>query len=204
MFTIAGLPRNKAPLQEYLYPDHVRLPLSYDAARLQQDLAAITGIDWIEHFVKQNFEGEWSVLPLRICKGATHPVMMIYSNPSATEFEDGPLLAQTPYIREVLASLECEVQTARLMRLTPGSIIKEHSDPDLAAENGSARLHIPITTNDDVDFRLNGRRIVMEPGSAWYLRLSDRHSVANRGTADRVHMVIDCVANDWLKAMLAS
>lgn len=185
------------------YPDRVLLPLSFDAALLQRDLAWITGTEWTRHFVTQNFDGEWSVLPLRICEGATHPVMMIYSDPAATAFVDGPLLAQTPYLGAVLARFECPVQTARLMKLTPGSVIKPHRDHELAAEQGSARIHIPIVTNDAVDFRLNGERIVMVPGSAWYLRLSDPHSVANEGTTDRVHLVIDCLVNDWLRAMLA-
>jgi hypothetical protein len=90
------------------------------------------------------------------------------------------------------------------MRLTPGSIIREHRDHDLAAEWGAARIHVPITTNDDVDFRLNGRRVIMAPGEAWYLRLSDPHSVANRGASDRVHLVIDCVVDDWLAEQLRS
>lgn len=41
----------------------------------------------------------------------------------------------------------------------------------------------------------------MEAGSAWYLRLSDAHSVANRGTADRVHLVIDAAVNGWLESL---
>jgi hypothetical protein len=42
----------------------------------------------------------------------------------------------------------------------------------------------------------------MAAGSAWYLRLSDPHIVYNRGTADRVHLVIDAVVNKWLRAVL--
>jgi hypothetical protein len=38
----------------------------------------------------------------------------------------------------------------------------------------------------------------MRAGEAWYLRLSDPHAVANRGTSDRVHLVLDLVADDWL------
>jgi hypothetical protein len=38
----------------------------------------------------------------------------------------------------------------------------------------------------------------MKPGEAWYLRLSDPHAVANRGSSDRVHLVLDLVVNDWL------
>jgi uncharacterized cysteine cluster protein YcgN (CxxCxxCC family) len=44
--------------------------------------------------------------------------------------------------------------------------------------------------------------VVLEAGSSWYLRLSDPHSVANRGTADRVHMVIDAEVNDWVRHVL--
>jgi hypothetical protein len=41
----------------------------------------------------------------------------------------------------------------------------------------------------------------MAAGSSWYLRLSDPHSVANRGLTDRVHLVIDAVVNDWIGAL---
>ena len=84
------------------------------------------------------------------------------------------------------------------MRLTAGSVIKEHFDVDLSFEEGMVRLHIPVVTNEAVDFRLNGTRVVMEAGSCWYLRLSDPHSVANRGREDRVHLVVDAEANDWI------
>jgi hypothetical protein len=85
------------------------------------------------------------------------------------------------------------------MRLGPRSAIKEHSDHDLSFEQGTVRIHIPVVTNDQVDFRLNGTRCIMPAGSAWYLRLSDPHSVANHGTTGRVHMVIDATVNDWVK-----
>lgn len=184
-------------------PDRVRLPLSFDPDRLRTDLDAVNR-DWIDHLVKQNYEGNWSVLPLRHTKGATHPVMMIYSDPTATEFVDGPLLGLTPYFREVLAAFKCPLTVVRLMRLTPGSVIKPHFDHDLAAEHGVARIHIPITTNPDVEFLLNGTPVTMAPGEAWYLRLMDTHSVANRGSSDRVHLVIDAIVDDGLSEMLES
>jgi hypothetical protein len=87
------------------------------------------------------------------------------------------------------------------MRLAPGSVIKEHHDNDLSFELGMVRIHIPVVTNDDVDFRLNGVRCVMAAGSSWYLRLSDTHSVANRGASDRVRLVIDAAVNDWVEAL---
>src|SRR5271154_3703082 len=185
------------------FPDRLRLPLSFDPARLASDLAALSSAEWIAHFVQQNYEGDWDVIPLRGVAGARHPVQMIYPDPSATAFEDTPMLAASPYFREVLAAFKCEVQSVRLMRLTPGSVIKEHRDHDLDAETGMARVHIPITSNPEVAFELNRRRVVMAPGEAWYLRLSDPHRVANRGQTDRVHLVADLVVNDWLTELLS-
>jgi hypothetical protein len=84
------------------------------------------------------------------------------------------------------------------MKLAPGSVIKEHTDLDLAAEDGKARIHIPITSNPDVVFKVNGMPVPMGLGETWYLRLSDPHTVTNRGASDRVHLVIDACMNDWL------
>jgi len=63
-------------------------------------------------------------------------------------------------------------------------------------------LHIPIVTNEEVDFRLNGEQVILREGECWYLRLSDLHSVENNGQFDRVHLVIDAVVNDWLESQL--
>ena len=182
-------------------PDRVLLPLRFDPDLLQRDLAGLSSASWTAHFVTQNYDGDWSVIPLRAPAGATHPVMMIYSDPSATEFKDTPMLENSPHFRAVLNTFQCEIQSVRLMRLAPGSIIKEHRDNDLDIEHGVARIHVPVVTNPDVEFELNRSRVVMEAGSAWYLRLSDPHRVANRGAAARVHMVIDALANDWMRRM---
>jgi hypothetical protein len=183
-------------------PDRLRFPFTFDPDLLVGDLQKLASVDWIKHFVKQNYDGDWSVIPLRGKAGADHPVMMIYADPGATAFEDTPMLHGCSYFRAVLNTFKCPLQTVRLMRLTPGSRIKEHTDHELSIEEGCARIHIPITSNPDVEFYLNGARVVMSPGSAWYLRLSDPHQVANNGATDRVHMVIDAVANDWLTAVL--
>jgi quercetin dioxygenase-like cupin family protein len=185
-------------------PDRVRLPLAFDAGRMAAEAAQFAAADWTAHFVAQNYEGGWSILPLRCKAGATHPIMMAVSDPTATAFDETPWLARSPYLCEVLAAFPCPLLTVRLMRLDPGARIKPHCDPDLDAAQGDARLHVPITTNPAVDFRLNGTRVVMQPGEAWYVRLSDTHSIDNRGTTARIHLVIDCKVGDAFAAMLAA
>jgi hypothetical protein len=183
-------------------PDRIRLPLAFDAAAMAADLDRFDERDWTAHFVHDNYEGEWSALPLRAAAGETHKLRMIFANPLATDFADTPFLDRAPAIKAALARFECPLKAARLMRLAAGSVIKEHDDFDPDAERGTARLHIPITTSPEVEFLLNRQAVAMTPGSAWYLRLADPHSVANRGTQPRVHLVIDTWTNAWLLGML--
>ncbi len=192
--------------RDFLYglrmDDRIKLPMSFDVARLQHDLRQIQDEDWTDHFVKQNYEGKWSAVPLRAPALETHPIRMIYSDPTCTDFRDTAYLRAAPYIRKALEALHCPLMAVRLMKLTAGSRIKEHTDYDLCAEEGVARLHIPIQSNDRVDFVLNERPVKLEEGSCWYLRLSDPHSVENNGDEDRVHIVIDVVVDDWLRTHL--
>ncbi len=184
------------------WPDRIRLPFAFDPAQLAEEAAALGADAWTAHFVPQNYEGEWSALPLRARAGATHPVMMIYSDPGATDFVDTPLLARAPRLAAAIAAFRCPVHAARLMRLAPGSTIKEHRDHDLDAALGRARIHVPIATNSDVEFLLNGTRVEMAAGEAWYLRLADPHAVFNRSESARIHLVIDVMVDDWLAGRL--
>jgi hypothetical protein len=183
-------------------PDRVRLPLAFDPAPLAADLAAFGEEEWIRHFVHSNYEGNWSVIPLRAAEGETHPVRMIGTHPLAERFVDTFYLERAPAVQALLAALRCPLKAVRLMRLTPGSRILEHDDHDPDAANGTARLHLPITTNVGVEFLLNRRPVTMRPGELWYLRLSEPHAVANRGATDRVHLVIEVRLNDWLLGLL--
>jgi hypothetical protein len=42
----------------------------------------------------------------------------------------------------------------------------------------------------------------MNEGECWYLNVNFPHKVANRGATDRVHLVIDCAVDDWLRALV--
>jgi mannose-6-phosphate isomerase-like protein (cupin superfamily) len=182
--------------------DRVLLPLRFDAERMRADVARLSSSDWVDHFVPANYAGRWRIAPLRAPTGAEHPVMMIYSDPSCTSFSDTSILARCPYLQTALAAFRCELDAVRLMALSPGSEIKEHRDHELSVEEGVARLHVPVTTDPEVRFYLNGEVVSMRPGECWYLRLSDPHRVVNEGARDRVHLVIDARVNDWLRGLL--
>src|SRR3981081_584966 len=123
-----------AAMLQARFPDRLRLPFTFYPAMLAADLRRLSATPWISHFVTQNYDGDWSVIPLRAQAGARHPVQMIYSDPTATAFEDTPWLSDCPAFRAVLGTFACPLQAVRLMRLTPGSVIKEHTDHDLCFE----------------------------------------------------------------------
>lgn len=191
-----------APLAEPLLPDSLKLPLQFDVEHLQADLARILAEDHVPHFNTAYYEGDWSAVPLRSIDGrADH----IYPDPTAKDaFANTPLLERCPYVREVLGALQCPQRAVRFLRLKAGSIIKEHRDYELGFEDGEVRLHIPVITNPEVEFILNQARVTMNEGECWYLNVSRPHRVANRGATDRVHLVADCVVNDWLRELLLS
>lgn len=180
-----------------------RIPLSFDAARLQADLAQIPATDWIPHFNSQYHDGGWSGAALRAIGGAH---TRLYSDPLADRgaYADTPLLARCPGFREALAAFKCPLQSVRLLKIAAGCGIKEHTDYNLGFEDGEIRLHIPVTTNPDVDFYLDGRRLVMNEAECWYLDFNLPHRVHNRGTTDRIHLVIDCAVDEWIRSLFSS
>src|SRR5690348_3878731 len=178
----------------------LKLSFQFDPRPLQSELSQFTAPDFVPHFNTQYYEGAWSVIPLRSVGGAAR---QIYPDPTKHDsFADTPHLARCPYVREVLGRFQCAQLAVRFLRLAPGSIIKEHKDFKLGFEDGEVRFHIPVITNPSVEFVLNGSRVIMNEGECWYLDLNLPHRVANRGTTDRIHLVVDCILNDWLRELL--
>jgi hypothetical protein len=181
---------------------HLKLPLKFDPEPLRSDLDQVTSEDWVSHFNANYFEGDWSGVALRSVGGLSG---QLYSDPTAQEpFAPTPILDRCPNIRAVLDLFQCPLRSVRLLRLTAGSSIREHRDFDLGFDRGELRFHLPLLTNEDVIFFLDAHRVEMYPGECWYLDLSLPHWVENRGSSDRIHLVVDCEVNEWLQGLLAS
>jgi len=178
--------------------EHWKLPLAFDVGRLKADLAQVGDGEWTPHFNKGYYDGMWSGVALRTTEGARVP---LFPDPMQSTYVDTPMLERCGYIREVLARFQCPLQVVRLLRLSAGSHIKEHTDYNLSYEDGEVRVHVPIQTNSQVEFYLNGQRVVMGEGECWYVNVNLPHRIDNGGSADRVHLVIDCVLNDWLRGL---
>jgi hypothetical protein len=178
-------------------PAFAKLPLHFEPSRLLGDLDCIPESSWVNHFNEGYYEGTWSAVALRSPGGAES---RIYPDPAREEdFRDSQLLTKCSYIQEVIATFECPKTSIRLMKLGPNSKIREHTDLNLAYEDREVRLHIPITTNSETDFYVDNRQIPMRVGECWYVNVNFPHRVTNNGQTARIHLVIDCVVDDWLE-----
>jgi Aspartyl/Asparaginyl beta-hydroxylase len=179
---------------------YLQLPLEFDLPLMQQEVMALTSTGWKLHYNTKHYEGGWSILPLRSVNGSVDNLFSVHADAAGQmPYLDTVLLQQCPYITALLNTFECTLQSVRLMKLEAGAIIKEHSDYSLEFEEGEVRLHIPVFTNEKVDFYLDDERIPMKAGECWYMNLSLNHRVTNGGDTDRIHLVVDCLVNDWLR-----
>ena len=173
--------------------DFAKLPFaqpSHVAAELERYPST-----WHPHFNTLHYQGEWTVLPLRTPGGKDSIVPDLMGEQG---YAETPHMESFPSVRELIRSLGCPVQSVRFLNLKAGANIKPHRDHELAFEKGEARLHFPVVTNPQVEFYIENMRVDMLSGTCWYINANLVHRVANRGTTDRIHLVVDCVVNDWL------
>ena len=180
----------------------VRLPIEFDVGALADATETLAPDDWVPHFNTAYYSGDWSGVALRSVGGEDG---RLYPDPTAQGlYAPTKILERSAALSAALARFQCPLLAARLLRLGPGARIREHTDYSLGYEDGEVRIHVPVTSGPDVEFMHDGSPLQMQPGEAWYLDLNLPHSVANRGESARVHLVVDCVVNDWLTGQLLS
>jgi hypothetical protein len=174
-------------------PSSSKLPISFSIDKLQKELAICENDLWTPHFNTNRYEGNWTSVSLRSQSGLVNDITS-FAN---TEHKNTKLLDRCSYFKEIMDWFECEKEAVRLLRLGPGSEIKEHVDNDTSYEDGFFRIHIPIITNEEVFFYVDKKRVPMKMGECWYANFQLPHSVENKSTEPRIHLTLDCIRNDW-------
>lgn len=78
------------------------------------------------------------------------------------------------------------------VRLPAVSNIEPHNDGGPLLSN-SHRIHVPLATNEKVDFIVGGERFHMSCGNIYEINNMLLHSVENHGSEDRIHLIFDYV-----------
>ncbi|MFJ4347297.1 aspartyl/asparaginyl beta-hydroxylase domain-containing protein [Pseudomonas sp. NPDC089401] len=178
-------------------PRCARLALPVDLAALLQALQRVAGDAWQAHFNSAYHQGDWSGVALVSAEDAVVPLAPGQGPPTLQAWWQGETAWQA-----VLAPFRTTLRAARLLRLGEGARIHEHRDPDLGRPGGCVRLHLPLLSPPGVEFLVDGLQVPMQPGECWFLDLSRPHRVSNPGPGERIHLVLDCLPDAWLRALI--
>jgi hypothetical protein len=175
-----------------------RLPLRCNLPPLLEALQRIPSDVWQRHFNSAYYQGDWSGVALISAVDAPLPLA-----PGLGEPRRSAWWQDEPAWHEVLGNFQNSLRSARLLRLGPGSTIHEHCDHDLGQPGSDLRLHIPLLSPPGVAFLLDGLQVPMQPGECWFLDLSRPHRVSNSSNLPRIHLVLDCLPQEWLLRAVA-
>jgi hypothetical protein len=157
-----------------------KLPLSFDVARMQEEISHFSASDWHQHH--EGFKGN-SAVPLISVNGEVN-----------NDFKGAMLatsaLKKSNYLQQIIASFEEVFGRSRLMKLEAGSEVPLHSDINYHWYK-RVRIHIPIITDPQVSFYCGNKKVHMAEGECWIFDTWKQHRVVNSSTKDRVHLVID-------------
>jgi hypothetical protein len=157
-----------------------QLPVLFEAARLQAEVAALPAEAWVPH--PDGVPGNSAARLISVDGGETDSVH--------GQMLPTPWLAAMPYARQVLAGFGVVWSRSRLMRLAPGASVPQHADINYHWHN-RVRLHVPIFTWPEVRFHCDGQSVHMAAGEAWIFDNWRRHHVENQASAERIHLVAD-------------
>lgn len=116
--------------------------------------------------------------------GQLRPAMM--TDPAWHGFGD----AAAPVVSAVMALFPgCTAHQVMLSVVMPGHAIEPHRDeqpPDWVC-----RVHVPLTSNPESRFIVDGEAHRLEVGSAYAVNTRAKHAVTNDGATPRTHLMMD-------------
>lgn len=169
----------------------LKLPIAFDAERLAAEVRAFPPSAWTPH--PTGFVGN-------------EAVRLVTPNGEPTDALEGPMaptewLNRSSYIREIMGRLGAVWGRSRLMALAAGSEVPSHIDINYYWRT-HLRIHIPVITNPGVLFTCGGETVHMEPGSCWIFDSFRRHDVQNKGSEQRIHLVLDTVGGGMMPDLI--
>lgn len=174
------------------------LGISFDAERLLSETCVAAGVGWERHFNTHYYEGEWSGIALR--SNSRRERYTLHIDGRDTPFRDTEIYGELPYLQQCIRNLPFETRSARLLKLAPGGIIREHRDAGISIDHDEARFHVPIVTNAATEFAVADLPLTFSPGECWYVNVDLPHRIENRGACDRIHLIVDAVVTPELRA----
>lgn len=161
------------------------------------------GDDWTAVSLRGYGESPLDILKPNVLKSGVN---------EQSKLQDTTLMSEMGFsvIKEVLNFIPSEFERVRLMKIKANSSIGKHTDKidkDFGLEEGKIiRIHVPIRTNDKVEFCLwdDGEKTInyLKEGHYYYVDVRAPHAVTNNSDVDRIHLVVDTYLNSDILGLL--
>ena len=184
----------------YRYPylntlkNYIKFNTQYDVSKLLAELEICLQKKWVDYFNTARYTGTWNFLPLFNRRNSQETSDSLIFE---VEEKHSVCISQLPYIQSITDFWQCKLDSVRLMALYPESHIKPSQDIGGCYSDGVFRLQIPIKTNENLVFTVEGERLHLSAGECWYIDISKVHEVCNRGTESVVHLIIEGIRNKF-------
>jgi hypothetical protein len=169
----------------FIIPEFIRLPLTFDAQRLAEEVSSFAETDWRPH--PQGHPGN-SALPLIAVDGDAD------NDDVRGPMQPTPYLDRCPYLRQVLGAFSAVWGRTRLMRIDGNADATPHVDTNYYWAH-HARVHVPVVTSENVRFLCGVQSVHMRAGEAWIFDTWSTHNVINSDPPRRIHLVADTVGS---------
>jgi hypothetical protein len=157
-----------------------RLPVRFDVDRLRAEVEALPEDAWSRH--PSEYAGNTAARLITV--GGTQNDSVV------GEMQPTQALLASPYLQQVLASFGTVWSRSRLMRISGGGSVPQHSDMNYHWFY-RVRVHIPLITRPEVRFHCADQNVHMAAGEAWIFDNWRLHKVLNPASEARIHLVAD-------------
>ena len=171
----------------------LKLPIRFDADAVAAEVRGLPPAAWTPH--PTGYVGNEAVRLITPYGGDTDD---IEGRMAATGH-----LQRCDYVREIMAEIGAVWGRSRFMGLAAGSEVPSHIDINYYWRT-HLRIHIPVITNPDVLFTCGDETVHMAAGDCWIFDSFRWHDVQNKGTEQRVHLVIDTVGGGILPDLMSA
>lgn len=178
-------------------PPMAKLNRMFDPDKLKEDLRKVLQSTVPVPHLSNLHDGGWTGISLRNSSGRNEDGFGL----NRGHYENTPAFALCRYLMQVIDAFPAQIGIARLLFLSAGAKVAEHTDSTHHWQTGLIRLHIPIVTHEDVHMKIGGERANWREGELWFGDFSQPHSLHNASPIDRVHFVFDVNVNSDLLSL---
>ena len=172
----------------------LRICEDQDVSELKAKVGQLTEADWAQSDRHTQFDIHKETQSIQLLGDD-----MSHTPPQKTRYFDLFAADVAPIIERLRDHFGNQGVFIRVLiaRLNAQSEIKPHVDKGYSLINCN-RVHVPLFTNDQVQFSVGGESRTLNEGEVWEINNADVHAVTNASNSPRVHLIIDWTPRETL------